>query len=205
MKNRPEAIFIIVLLVAIFSGAVFAQETPLTEDMLVQTTLEDVTADSSIFYERTVALQGFVEYFLSTNVFVLHEAAALDDDKVIVINNTDIFIADFLRAGDELVVRGIVHPSRNEMLAATEDEALIYIELQTQEPDPSLTTAEVAITAALHTEPMNVLVERVEVETVPDRLATFYTGVYPELFNSYTIIEITAVDGLMTVPAPEAE
>lgn len=205
MKNRPDTIFTIVLLVAIFSGAVFAQETPPTEEMLVQTTLEDVTADSSIFYGRTVALQGFVEYFLSTNVFVLHEAAALDDDKVIIINNTDIFIADFLRAGDELVVRGIVHPSRDEMMAETDTEALIYIELQTQEPDPSLTTAEVAITAALHTEPTNVLVERLAVEDAPSRLAVFYSGVYPELFNSYTVIEITAVDGLTTVPTTEPE
>jgi hypothetical protein len=52
-------------------------------------TLESVTADSESYLGQEVTLEGIVVEFVNARTFVLGEDAALDSDRVLVINNTD--------------------------------------------------------------------------------------------------------------------
>ncbi|MBE0703982.1 MAG: hypothetical protein IH582_12575, partial [Afipia sp.] len=109
------------LLFSAFIVPVSAQDQPAT------TTLEEVTADSTAFWGSEITLEGVVETFLNVNMFVLSEGAALDDDRVLVINNSGQPFSPDVVLGDRVLVTGIVHPARNQYdetdmnMAATPD------------------------------------------------------------------------------------
>lgn len=100
-------------LVALLSmGAIaMAQETDDTAD---GATLETVTGDSASFFGQEVTLEGEVIEFLNPRIFVLGEGAALDDDKVLVINNTNRELNLSLITGERARLTGTIVPSFNE-------------------------------------------------------------------------------------------
>jgi hypothetical protein len=101
------------LLVGMFSfGAVAAQEV--TPEATPEINLENVTANHESFYGQEVSLTGEIEEFVNPRVFVLGEGAALDDDKVLVINNSDNEWYLWIHKGLNVTVTGVVYPSINQ-------------------------------------------------------------------------------------------
>lgn len=114
----------------ILGGAVFAQDAtptapvegempaeplaPVEGEVIEGPTLESVTADPGAVYGQEVTLEGVLAEFVNVRTFVLSEGAALDDDKVLVINNTPIEFDPSLVAGERVQITGIVMPSYNE-------------------------------------------------------------------------------------------
>ncbi len=73
--------------------------------------LEEVTADSAAYWGKTVTLEGTLVEYLNSTIFVLGEGAALDDDRVLVINDTGRPLpANFIR-GSRISITGAVLPS----------------------------------------------------------------------------------------------
>jgi hypothetical protein len=115
----------------ILGGAVFAQDAatptapvegempaeplaPVEGEVIEGPTLESVTADPGAVYGQEVTLEGVLAEFVNVRTFVLSEGAALDDDKVLVINNTPIEFDPSLVTGERVQITGIVMPSYNE-------------------------------------------------------------------------------------------
>lgn len=81
--------FICALLFFVLGTASLAQDAPPIEDDEADgATLESVTADPASFYGQQVTLQGVVAEFINARAFVFGEGAVLDNDQVIVINNS---------------------------------------------------------------------------------------------------------------------
>jgi hypothetical protein len=87
---------------------------PVEGEVIEGPTLESVTADPGAVYGQEVTLEGVLAEFVNVRTFVLSEGAALDDDKVLVINNTPIEFDPSLVAGERVQITGIVMPSYNE-------------------------------------------------------------------------------------------
>lgn len=81
--------FICALLFFVLGAASLAQDAPPIEDDEADgATLESVTADPASFYGQQVTLQGVVAEFINARAFIFGEGAILDNDQVIVINNS---------------------------------------------------------------------------------------------------------------------
>lgn len=101
------------ILVGLFSfGVVAAQDV--TPEATPDTSLETVTADTGSFVGQEVTLTGNIEEFVNPRTFVLGEGAALDDDKVLVINNSDYEWYVWIHKGLDVTVTGMVYPAINE-------------------------------------------------------------------------------------------
>ena len=87
---------------------------PAEGEVIEGPTLETVTADPGAVYGQEVTLEGVLTEFVNVRTFVLSEGAALDDDKVLVINNTPIEFDPTLVTGERVRITGIVMPSYNE-------------------------------------------------------------------------------------------
>lgn len=81
------------------------------EGMTVDGTLEDVTANSPDFYGSVVTLEGYVGEFVNSYTFSLGENATLDNDLVLVINNSSHPLRADVMVGAKIQVTGRVHPS----------------------------------------------------------------------------------------------
>ncbi|MBK8020783.1 MAG: hypothetical protein IPK19_04970 [Chloroflexi bacterium] len=128
---RIKLVTLFVCALALMLGtAVFSQDTgtdygqygvetitgqdPVAQDIagqVVEGDLETVTADTPSFYGQIVTLEGVIEDFLGARMFVLGEAAVLDNDQVLVINNSGHDFAPELMQGSRVVVTGRVLPS----------------------------------------------------------------------------------------------
>jgi len=115
----------------VLGGAVLAQDAPTPTapvegevpaegvvpaegEVIEGPTLESVTADPGAVYGQEVTLEGVLAEFVNVRTFVLSEGAALDDDKVLVINNTPIEFDPTLVTGERVRITGVVMPSYNE-------------------------------------------------------------------------------------------
>jgi hypothetical protein len=87
---------------------------PAEGEVIEGPTLESVTADPGAIYGQEVTLEGVLAEFVNVRTFVLSEGAALDDDKVLVINNTPIEFDPTLVTGERVRITGVVMPSYNE-------------------------------------------------------------------------------------------
>lgn len=120
MRNKLlPFIMVLVLALALMSfGAVFAQDATPTlinngENVEILNTLEDITADSSVYFGQPVTVEGVIEELVNVRTFVLGEGAALDDDKVLVINNTGQEFGLNITRDQRVRVTGTIYPSRS--------------------------------------------------------------------------------------------
>lgn len=110
----------LVMLAALALLSVPFAATAQTERQLVPVTLEDLTAKAELYVGQTVILEGVAEEFVSVKSFLLGEAAALDNDQVLVINTSGDPLPVNIFKGDTLIVTGVVHPSLTMRLEAGE-------------------------------------------------------------------------------------
>ncbi len=193
--------------------------------------LENVTANHTSCYGQEVTLTGVIEDLLNVRTFVLGEGAALDDDKVLVINNTGQEF-DLRVARDQNVqVIGTVWPSieegglgqiRNNQLTATLEPGVMATEALMPTIEGAAATQEMMPTTegATATEEMMPTTEGMtatqEMMATPEANMSGDTGttmpsydltamVLPDEFNNYTIIVINSLDNLTFVEPPPAQ
>jgi hypothetical protein len=176
MFRKSMITVVAVLMLASLSFTVAAQDNTVVGGTV---TLEEVTANSADYYGQTVTLEGILIEFVNVNSFVLGEDALLDDDRVLVINNSGSSIPrDFFR-GDRVVITGVVHPSLEARTA----------EMGTVEPAAEMTPETEMGTSDSDT--MNVAFE--------DSFNFYYESGFPDDFDNFTIIEITAMEEMQRV------
>lgn len=146
------------------------------DSMRLVTTLEELTAESSEFYGETVTLEGTIMEFVNSSSFVLGEDAAIDDDRILVLNNSGEMLPIELFRGDFVVVTGIVHSSLevhiDEMLGEADDD--------------------------------NVDSELVDAMDVSTNVLNYYlTGNFPEDFDGFTVLELTSIEDVEFVVEEE--
>lgn len=100
---------ILVIIVAGFS--VFWVVSAQDDTMTMVTTLEEITADSPAFYGETVTLEGIILDFVNSSSFVLGEDAVIDNDQVLVLNNSGEVLPVQLFTDEFIVITGVVHGS----------------------------------------------------------------------------------------------
>lgn len=108
--KRWVTLGLIALLALFGSGAVLAQDA----NQGMAQTVGDITGDPGSFYGQTVTLEGNISDFLSTNVFVLSDASAVNAN-VLVINNSGQPLPNSYVQGQDIIVSGRVHPSYSEI------------------------------------------------------------------------------------------
>lgn len=113
--RKPTFSLLLVLVIGLLSfGAVAAQDataTPAGDNVEVITTLEDLTANSDSYVGQEVTLEGVIEELLNVRTFVLGEGAALDNDQVLVINNTGQEFDLNVTRDQQVRLTGTVYPS----------------------------------------------------------------------------------------------
>lgn len=72
--------------------------------------LEGVTGDPGSFWGQTITFEGVLVEYINPYSFVMGEGAALDDDRVLVINDTGMPLPANLIRGERIRVTGIVLP-----------------------------------------------------------------------------------------------
>lgn len=72
--------------------------------------LEGITADPGSFWGQTITFEGVLVEYINPYSFVLGEGAAIDDDRVLVINDTLAPLPATLVRGERIRVTGIVLP-----------------------------------------------------------------------------------------------
>jgi hypothetical protein len=174
-------------LTLLITGAVFASLSLFViaqEQTTGITTLEDLTASADQYYDQTVTLQGAVIEFVSVNSFVLGEDVLIDDDRILVINNSGTYLSHDLFRGDRVVVTGIVHPSllvQNDRIESDDVEITpVPTEDVEDAGDEMLTSFE-------------------------NSLPLYYSGAFPEDYNNFTVLEIISIEQIQTVIEVEAE
>jgi hypothetical protein len=104
------ALIVVALLVMVGVATISAQDTagePLG--------IGDVTGDPASYYGQSVTLRAVIGEFVSSNAFVLTDAALLSNANVLVINNSGRPLPNSYVKGQEVIVTGRVHPSFSEV------------------------------------------------------------------------------------------
>ncbi|MDX2137532.1 MAG: hypothetical protein SF123_05510 [Chloroflexota bacterium] len=104
-------VLIVVALLVMVGGATISAQDTVGEPI----GLGDVTGDSASYYGQTVTIQAVIGEFVSSNVFVLTDAAVLSNNSVLVINNSGRPLPNSYVKGQEVIVTGRVHPSFSEV------------------------------------------------------------------------------------------
>jgi hypothetical protein len=155
-------IIIVLVLPALFATA--------QEAAIVPVTLEDLTANTDVYMGQTVILQGWLTDYLNINSLVVTENVPIDNDGVLVINNSgEPFPPEFF-LGEEIIVTGVVHPSWDEMQANSE---LTPTAEATLTPDSTETPAENPAMLPI------------------DLFPGVFLENFPEAYRIYTVIEVT--------------
>ncbi|MBW4438353.1 MAG: hypothetical protein KME04_14535 [Pleurocapsa minor GSE-CHR-MK-17-07R] len=127
------------LVMALAGGSVMAQDE-------VYTPMGDITGNAGVYFGQTVQMEGFIDRFVSTNAFVLTDAAPLGANNVLVINNSGQPIPNSFVIGQEIVLTGRVHPSFNDVYngavmrypSAFEERMLTMAPELLNTPDPAM-------------------------------------------------------------------
>lgn len=212
---------LLVLAIGLFSfGAVAAQDataTPETGNVEVITTLEDLTANSDNYVGQSVTVEGVIEELINVRTFVLGEGAALDDDKVLVINNSGREFDLNITKDQQLRLEATVYPSidnggldqivgMNPMTETMEPAAMV-----TETPmDETMMTEEAMVTEmpmdeAMMTEeatdttvmpPTPLMDESMSDTTMGDHMydVDFSQMGLPDGYNGYTILVLNSLD-----------
>ena len=122
----------------------FNDPDPMEVESMVATegTLEAVTADSANWYGQVVTLEGEIGDFVNARIFSLGEGATLDNDQVLVVNNSSHAFPPEVIQEARVRVTGRIHPSRIAVDegAQTDFGALFTVEnANTSAPDTGTT------------------------------------------------------------------
>lgn len=199
MRNKLLPM-LLVIGIALFSfGAVAAQDaTPVPEGANVEilNTLEDVTANATSYYGQQVTVEGFIQELVNVRIFVLGENAALDDDKVLVINNTGQEFDLRVTRDQQVRVTGTIYPSYDEggfdqfgVVRATEE---VPAEGDGVDVMP---TEEMMDDAMMATEtPMDDMSD--DMADMSEGMSDWSSLMLREEFNNYTILVLDSVDAI---------
>ncbi|MBZ0292741.1 MAG: hypothetical protein K8L99_09295 [Anaerolineae bacterium] len=80
-------------------------------DISADANIEDVTNDSADYYGSVVTLEGEIGDFINSRMFALGEGATLDNDLVLVVNNSTQSFSPEIMKEAHVTVTGRVHPS----------------------------------------------------------------------------------------------
>jgi uncharacterized protein YdeI (BOF family) len=195
---RKTANWVIVFVLMVSAAAVSAQDATTTPTgdatmvtatpmagtdgtaMLIPTTLEEVTANRTAFDSQTVILEGFIDRFLSVDTFVLGENVGIDNDQVLVINNTGRAFPRDLFAGANVVITGLVRPPYNDVASGAMSVDTTPVGEMSMDADLMF---------------MN------EMNTGYTSYGLYYGGFFPETYFGYTVIEVTDVATIAFVPS----
>lgn len=208
--------FVLGLVMALLSFSVVAAQdatmTPtLGSNVEVRTTLEDLTANSANYLGQQVTLEGVIEELVNVRTFVLGEGAALDDDRVLVINNSGREFDLMIRRDQQVRLLGTVYGSINQgsltQIGATLMNTAEPDAMMTTEPDIALNTAEPGV--MMTTEPGMTTTMEATLEAMPSTpVPTLNAGVsvngmnqvdfsqmlLPDEYNDYTIVVLDSLD-----------
>jgi hypothetical protein len=105
----------IAILTLAIAGFVFAQDNAQSlEDALAnatQTTIQEVTDNSNEFYGEFVTMDGEIGEFVNSYAFALGQSAAIDNDLVLVVNQSGEPFPPEIMTEARVTVTGRVHPS----------------------------------------------------------------------------------------------
>lgn len=220
MNNRMKCsmLVLMVIILAAFGSVILAQDD--TQD---DATLESVTADTEGYLGQEVTLEGVIAELVNVRAFVLGEGAALDDDQVLVINNSGHEFDLRVTAGQRIRVTGIVHANyvdnglsgiTTSMSTLADDADTVVVEEpldMTEEPMIDVTEE---APLGMAEEPMMEATAEVLVDT-PDNRGMQDDGLFqmdvidlstmelPEHLHNHTIIEITSISAITFVEEAE--
>jgi hypothetical protein len=105
----------IAILTLAIAGFVFAQDNAQSlEDALAnatETTIQEVTDNSNEFYGEFVTMDGEIGEFVNSYAFALGQSAAIDNDLVLVVNQSGEPFPPEIMTEARVTVTGRVHPS----------------------------------------------------------------------------------------------
>lgn len=179
-------------------------------------TLELVTSEPASFYGQELTLDGVVSELVNIRSFVLGEGAALDDDQVLVLNNSGQEFSIDLTRDASVQVTGTIYPAWDQggwdqvmmlpmggiadvQAGTTGDQSgdVITTEEAVTEEAEMTTSEAMEETEAPLMEPNQVIVPGVT-------LAAYPTTLLEQRFPSHTLLVIDSADDIAFVePAPE--
>lgn len=148
-----------------------------------ETSLEAVTANTDDFYGDVITLEGEIGEFINLRSFALGESAALDNDLVLVLNNSNTHFDPEIVTEARVRVTGRVYPS----ITAVEEGAQTNFGAIFDEADENMY------------EPESDAASRV------DMLQFYYDGWLPQGFNNYTVLEILNVENVEFIELTQNE
>lgn len=159
------------------------------DDRLIPVTLEELTENPGDYHGETVIMEGFVMEYVNVNSFVLHENATLDDDQILVINNSGSTFPADLFSGSPVIVTGVIHPSLQFSNQQENDENAEAT------PVPPEATAE-ASTSTPEATSTPQTTDDIELDMTSSGITRYLSGGFPDAYDSLTVIEITDIDDL---------
>jgi len=150
--------------------------------------LESVTSDSESYWGSVVTLEGEVGEFVNSYVFALGESAAIDNDLVLVINNSSEPFDPRIMNEAFVTVTGRVYPS---IEAVNDGASWDFDNLFMEDMDGDEMEDEETEDSDMEEDMMsNVDHSRI------DLLSFHYDGWFAEGYENYTIIEVLNADNV---------
>lgn len=229
MKRILSAFLLILFTLPLTVSAQDATATPPAEDI---PTLESVTADPALYYGQEVAFEGVVAELVNTRSFVLGEGAAIDDDQVLVLNNSGQEFNIGLTRDARVLVTGVIYPAFDQggwdqlaqelnalMISEPVTEMQITPTLETMTEGDMTEEAAMSEGEMMATEEADMSVEmeateEVSLTEIPAAIGTdMMTGVtlldYPTIviqdrFPSYTLLVVDSIENITFVETEAA-
>lgn len=180
-----------------------------------ETSLEELTSGTEQFVGQRVSFEGVIESLANVKILVVGEGAVIDDDRVLVVNQTNEEFDLSFSEGARVYVTGVFQPSIQAQMdnaVTARDSAVTPLpdgataEADVDAPDvPDLN--ETPATPSLTQQPdMDVTIEATQ-ETQTDleseifSLQSLLDETQLEQYRNYTIVELTSLSDLTLVVA----
>lgn len=180
--------------------------------------LESVTSDPASYYGQEVTFEGVVTELVNVRSFVLGEGAALDDDQVLVLNNSGHEFSLELTRDARVRVTGTIYPAWDQggwdqvmtlPMGGMTDQPMG--EMQVTPVGEEMMTEEAGTTTDTEMSTEEPMMEPTPVSLEGDMvmpgvtLASYPTAVFEERFPSHTLLVIDSVDDITFVEPVEAQ
>lgn len=219
MRNKMLPMMLVFVIALLSFSAVAAQDatatpTPGGENVEVLNTLEDITADSASYYGQQVTVEGVVEEFLNTRVFVLGEGATLDDDKVLVINTSNNELPLNISRDQHVRLTGTIYPAIQDggidqissgapttAMTATPDtmaETVMPMEVTPMATEDMMTTPMATDDMSMMETPTDATSMMNDMTNMSENALDWTTMVLPDGYADYTILVLSSLDNTVT-------
>lgn len=148
-------------------------------NLSTETTLEELTTVSDEYYGRVVTVEGEIGEFVNARAFALGESATLDNDLILVVNNSNQTFPPEIMAEARVRVTGRVQPSR---IAVTQGAQTDFGALFTLEDDTVESENEGMADTSSNGQERHDMVEFAQ------------NGYFAAGFDNYTILEILNIE-----------